>query len=176
MLWIYKNILTFLPTAKLRNQANRYSQCSLVLLFNALFTLERGFITNVYGLFSGHHFYIHVKFLKYALDLSFLVNVDMFAPICLLLRVLFIRFLKETILYCLGLEPNISKCKQYNKLNPWFVISEQIKRDVKIFVTKSNLNNVYQYKPYVHSKKANVGYIYYRVRFLACKLRHTFAV
>jgi hypothetical protein len=49
-----------------------------VLLFNALFTLERGFITNVYGLFSGHHFYIlYVMFLKYALDLSFLVNVDM---------------------------------------------------------------------------------------------------
>jgi hypothetical protein len=31
------------------------------------------------GLFSdsGHHFHIHVMFLKYALDLSFLVNVDM---------------------------------------------------------------------------------------------------
>jgi hypothetical protein len=29
------------------------------------------------GLFSGHNFYIHVMFLKYALDLSFLVNVDM---------------------------------------------------------------------------------------------------
>jgi hypothetical protein len=29
------------------------------------------------GLFSGHHFYIHVMFLKYALDLYFLVNVDM---------------------------------------------------------------------------------------------------
>ena len=29
------------------------------------------------GLFSGHHFYILVMFLKYALDLYFLVNVDM---------------------------------------------------------------------------------------------------
>jgi hypothetical protein len=50
-----------------------------VLLFNALFTLKRGFITDVLymGLFSGHHLYIHVMFLKYALDLSFLVNVDM---------------------------------------------------------------------------------------------------
>jgi hypothetical protein len=74
---IDKNILTFLPTVKSRNQANRCSQCSLVLFFNALFTLERGFITNVYGLSSGHHFYIqYVMFLKYALDLSFLANVD----------------------------------------------------------------------------------------------------
>jgi hypothetical protein len=33
LLWIYKNILTFLLTVKSRNQANRYSQCrSLVLL------------------------------------------------------------------------------------------------------------------------------------------------
>jgi hypothetical protein len=37
-------------------------------------------------------------FLKYALDLYFLVNVDMLY-IYLLLRVLFIRFLKETVLY-----------------------------------------------------------------------------
>jgi hypothetical protein len=36
LLWIYKSILTFLPTVQSRNQANRYSQCSLVLLFNAV--------------------------------------------------------------------------------------------------------------------------------------------
>ena len=36
------------------------------------------------GLFSGHHLYIHVMFLKYALDLSFLVNVDMLSTDLLL--------------------------------------------------------------------------------------------
>jgi hypothetical protein len=51
-------------------------------------------------------------FLKYAIRF-FLSCKRWYAlqPIYLLLRVLFIRFLKETVLYCLGLEPNISKCK-----------------------------------------------------------------
>jgi hypothetical protein len=45
------------------------------------------------------------------------------------LHVLFIRFLKETVLYCLGLEPNISKCKHLilgpNKNNSWFQVSNR---------------------------------------------------
>ena len=93
----YKNIHTFLPTIKSRNQANRHSQCSLVLLlFNALFTLERGFITNVYGLFSGHHFYICNVFKT---RIRFVLSCKR----CYALHVLFIRFLKETVLYCIVL-------------------------------------------------------------------------
>ena len=53
-------------------------------------------------------------FLKYAiifvLSCKCLYALHRFNYLLLRLRVLFIR-LKETVLYCLGLEPNISKCK-----------------------------------------------------------------
>ena len=53
-------------------------------------------------------------FLKYAirfvLSCKCLYALHRFNYLLLRLRVLFIR-LKETVLYCLGLEPNIIKCK-----------------------------------------------------------------
>ena len=56
----------------------------------------------------------YVMFLKYAirfvLSCKCLYALHRFNYLLLRLRVLFIR-LKETVLYCLGLEPNISKCK-----------------------------------------------------------------
>jgi hypothetical protein len=109
LLLIYKNILTFLLTVKSRNQANRYSQCPhVLLLFNALFTLERGFITNVYGLFSarGHHFY---KCNVFKTCIRFVLSCKR----CYALHVLFIRFLKETVSYCLALQ---SSARQYQQM------------------------------------------------------------
>ena len=54
-------------------------------------------------------------FLKYAIRFvlsckCLIYALHQFNYLLLRLRVLFIR-LKETVLYCLGLEPNISKCK-----------------------------------------------------------------
>ena len=54
-------------------------------------------------------------FLKYAirfvLSCKCLYALHRFNYLLLRLRVLFNIRLKETVLYCLGLEPNISKCK-----------------------------------------------------------------
>ena len=76
---------------------------SRVVIQCRLFTLERGFITNVYYELFSHHFYICNVF-------KCLYALHRFNYLLLRLRVLFIR-LKETVLYCLGLEPNIIKCK-----------------------------------------------------------------
>ena len=85
---------------------------SRVVIQCRLFTLERGFITNVMSFSVIISTY--VMFLKYAirfvLSCKCLYALHRFNYLLLRLRVLFIG-LKETVLYCLGLESNISKCK-----------------------------------------------------------------
>ena len=102
---------------------------SRVVIQCRLFTLERGFITNVMSFSVIISTY--VMFLKYAirfvLSCKCLYALHRFNYLLLRLRVLFIG-LKGTVLYCLGLESNISKCKH-------LILAKQRKSvsDYKIF-------------------------------------------